>query len=250
MDAGAPDPHQPQAGLAADPRRPGEESPGAGGFRAESDARMGRVMEMITSATKPADIRRYSDMYKHLIKLQMVALQNPGRPEHEESFSTHYLACFPEDGAWVDGEDPTAGGGDGPTPSQIQELQRSAKTYCEMDSRERELRARVSEIRSVKSKLSENVMRFMRRYGVDDLEVGDQGKIVYRTRTVKKKPTREQVRDRILSFFPDDPATAERLVALVSEEAEAVERESIRMAPVSSGSARDHRAAISRIAGG
>ena len=218
-----------------------------GGFRAESDACMGRVMEMITSATKAADIRRYSDMYKHLIKLQMVALQNPGRPEHEESFSTHYLACFPEDGAWVEG---ASDEGDRPTPSQIQDLQRSAKTYCEMDSRERELKARVSEIRSVKSKLSENVMRFMRRYGVDDLEVGDQGKIVYRTRTVKKKPTREQVRERILSFFPEDLETAERLVALVSEEAEAIERESIRMAPVASGSDRDHRSAMGRLAQG
>jgi hypothetical protein len=210
---------------------------------------MGRVMEMITSAAKPADIRRYSDMYKHLIKLQMVALQNPGRTEHEENFSTHYLACFPEDGAWVDGGGGAAEG-EAPTQAQIQELQRSAKTYCEMDNRERELKARVSEIRSVKSKLSENVMRFMRRYGVDDLEVGDQGKIVYRTRTVKKKPTREQVRERIVSFFPGDPETAEKLVALVSEEAEAVERESIRMAPVAAGGAKDHRAAMGWLATG
>jgi len=94
------------------------------------------------------------------------------------------------------------------------------KSWIELDDESRKLQARQKEIREAKTKLSENILIFMRDNQVDNftLEGDGTGTLSRSVRTSKAPLRREQLRSQLLLQFADQPQrVAEALKAIEGE---------------------------------
>jgi hypothetical protein len=80
------------------------------------------------------------------------------------------------------------------------------KSWIALDDESRKLQARQKEIREEKSKISDNILGFMRDNEVDNFTFeGDEGTLKRTVRTSKPPLRRELVKKQLLLHFADQP---------------------------------------------
>jgi hypothetical protein len=180
-------------------------------FAEWSNGCLNRVVDHIGSLEGKADVRRFSDVYQHLLKLQRVALQS-GDAATRERFAVEYGVCAPvvEPGATLSGD--TAA--DKPTEQQLDEFRKTVRAWFTLDDEERELRKRAGERRMLKGRLTVDILDFMARFRIEDLKTG-QGVLRSFRREVAKQPTRAVATRRLYEFFTDRPEVADSLALTV-----------------------------------
>jgi seryl-tRNA synthetase len=101
------------------------------------------------------------------------------------------------------------------------------KAWIELDDESRKLQTRQKEIRDEKSKISDNILGFMRDNQVDNFTFeGNEGTLKRTVRTSKPPLRRELVKTQLLLHFADQPQrVADALKSLEGNEENITQRE-------------------------
>jgi hypothetical protein len=101
------------------------------------------------------------------------------------------------------------------------------KAWIELDDESRKLQSRQKEIREEKSKISDNILGFMRDNQVDNFTFeGNEGTLKRTVRTSKPPLRRELVKSQLLLHFADQPQrVADALKSLEGNEDNITQRE-------------------------
>lgn len=101
------------------------------------------------------------------------------------------------------------------------------KAWIELDDESRKLQSRQKEIREEKSKISDNILGFMRDNQVDNFTFeGNEGTLKRTVRTSKPPLRRELVKSQLLLHFADQPQrVADALKSLEGNEENITQRE-------------------------
>jgi hypothetical protein len=79
------------------------------------------------------------------------------------------------------------------------------KEWVTLDDQERDLKARIKEIREKKTQNSEHILKFMRDNSVDDFKLEGQGSLSRSVRTSRPALSRDKIRTQLLIQFADQP---------------------------------------------
>lgn len=226
-------------------------------FQDSSSRRLDRFLDHIANTRDPAEKRRCTDMYKHLSNKQREALLS-GEEAAREAFEREYLACAPAFGFCGgaaqrpedrDEQDSSGFDDDGsapepPTEEQREEFRRTVKTFFKTYDDEKDLRRRATELASIRKRLEEAIVVFMRRFDIEDVDTRE-GKLRCIKCTTRGAPNRADMEERIRVFFGEDTNAAEALRGNLFERKEAVERTALRrIAPRAGAAAASANAAI------
>jgi len=170
-----------------------------------SNSCLNRVVDHIGSLEKKADIRRYTDVYQHLLKLQRDALESDCAQDRVERFRKEWGACEPTLTRDSDESEEPREPGEQPTADQKEEFKKTVAAWFQVDDEERELKRRASERRMIKGRLTAIVVSFMQRFEIEDLETRD-GSLRFFKREVSRIPNKEVQMRRIADFFGEDNA--------------------------------------------
>lgn len=229
-------------------------------FSGRSFLAMQRLADYMRIVVDKNEFVKLSDRYGYLARLQSLALASSlkadaeaggserERTPEEARFETEFAAYAPgmaaaagiepapydndEDGNRYE-EDSAGGGGGGgasPSDSQMEEFQRTVNAWYQLDDEERaaaeriaQMRKQVREKQELKRRLSDAIMAFMERFGIDDLTTS-KGVLRYHRRDVRKGASKKLILERLRERLGDE---AEELVGTVSAP-ETVERRSLR----------------------
>lgn len=167
-----------------------------------SNACLNRVVDHIGSLDKKTDIRRYTDVYQHLLKIQRDVLESECAPDREDRFRKEWATCEPTLNGSADEQDP-ADPGEQPTPEQLEEFKKTVAAWFQVDDEERELKRRAGERRMLKGRLTAIVLSFMQRFEIEDLDTRD-GKLRFFKREVSRAPNKDLQMKRIIDFFGEE----------------------------------------------
>lgn len=170
-------------------------------FVAYSNACLNRIVDHIGGLDRKADVRKYTDVYQHLLKIQRDALESGCNDDRVERFGREWRVCEPT----LSGEQDLSDAGEQPTPEQLEEFKKTVSAWFQVDDEERELRRRAGERRMLKGKLTASVVSFMKRFDIDDLKTRD-GTIRFFKREVSLTPNRDVQVKRIIDFFGEEKA--------------------------------------------
>lgn len=170
-------------------------------FCARSNACLNRVVDHIGSLDNKSDVRKYSDVYQHLLKAQRVALESGCSPDAVDRFEREWAVCETCLGGGSVAPDGVAGES-GPSEEQLEEFRRRVAAWFVLDDEERAARRRGAERRMLKKGLSDSIREFMTRHGIDNLETRD-GCLASYEREVKSSPNRATQMQRIKEYFAE-----------------------------------------------
>lgn len=195
------------------------------GFIAFSNACLNRVVDHIGGIESRSDVRKYTDVYQHLLKVQRAAIEAGCDEASVARFSREWAVCEPTlSGA--EHEEPGEPG-EQPTPEQITEFRKTVSAWFQLDDEEKELKKKAGEKRMLKGRLTTSILSFMQRFDIEDLKTRD-GNLRFFKREVKRMPNRSTQVQRIMDFFGEDKAdVAETFTSRVFE-TERVEKCGIR----------------------
>lgn len=100
------------------------------------------------------------------------------------------------------------------------------QAYMEVDDKLRKLHAAAKELNRNKKTLGEQILAFMARYNIEDLNTRN-GKLRYRMTFVKVPASQKEMRNRFMSAF-DATKTAEEISRVVFDARERIARASLR----------------------
>eukprot|EP00873_Tetraselmis_striata_P033778 jgi/Tetstr1/454042/TSEL_040961.t1 len=193
-------------------------------FIEHSNACLNRVVDHIGGIQSKSDVRKYTDVYQHLLKVQRAAIEE-GRPDSEavDRFRREWAVCEPTlGGAGLD-EAGEGEAGEQPTAEQLEEFKKTVAAWFQLDDSEKDLKRRASEKRMLKGRLTTGILAFMRRFDIEDLKTRD-GNLRFFRREVAKTPPRAVQMQRIVDFFGEDRADMLETFKTRVFEAQRVER--------------------------
>lgn len=174
-------------------------------FIARSNAALNRVVDHIGGIENKSDVRKYTDVYQHLLKIQRAAIES-GSTESDavRRFEREWAVCEPTLSGGAEFDQPGEPG-EQPTPEQMEEFKRTVAAWFALDDEEKELKKRAGEKRMLKGRLTASVLSFMQRFDIDDLKTRD-GNLRFFRREVTRQPPRAVQMQRINDFFGEDKA--------------------------------------------
>jgi hypothetical protein len=195
-------------------------------FIARSNACLNRVVDHISGVENKSDVRKFTDVYQHLLKAQRGAIES-GTIDSEAvlRFEREWAICAPAITGGYEYDDEETG--EQPTPEQLEEFKKTVAAWFSLDDEERELRKRANEKRMLKGRLTSSVLAFMRRFEIEDLKTRD-GNLRFFRREVKRMPPRTVQLQRISDFFGEDKLEVIESFTSRVFEAQRVERCGIR----------------------
>ena len=103
-------------------------------------------------------------------------------------------------------------------------------TWMEVDNKIRQLQVMLKDRRAFKTRLTEKIMRVMKRYDLKSLDMGDAGVIQSRKSQVKTPISQKAIRNGINTYFENinNVTLGMQLVDTVFNNRERVERTSLR----------------------
>lgn len=173
-------------------------------FIDHSNACLNRVVDHIGGIENKSDVRKYTDVYQHLLKVQRSAIEAGGDEAAVARFDREWAVCEPTL-AGGEGYEDDAEPGEQPTPEQLTEFRKTVSAWFQLDDEEKELRKKAGEKRMLKGRLTSSILSFMQRFDIEDLKTRD-GNLRFFKREVKKMPTRTTQMQRIMDFFGEDKA--------------------------------------------
>jgi hypothetical protein len=193
-------------------------------FVTRSSAALNRIVDHIASLESKSDIRKYNDLYLHLLKIQRRAVDAKGDDASRRLFDREWSLCE----AALDGaEDYDDSPAEQPTEQQLDEFKKTVAAWFQLDDEEKQLKKRAGERAMLKKRLTSSVVSFMQRFDIEALNTRDgQGTLKFFRREVSKMPAKSVQMQRISDFF-GDPGDAERFATTVFK-AETVERCGVR----------------------
>ena len=205
------------------------------GFLDESLKALGRLAAYMQTLTSGEEFARYNGRYAALLRLQAEAVHGPDetRAAAEAAFRREYASCNPALALTPEQERDVAAAADGegggapppptPTKEQCDEIKKVVHAWCQIDNEEREMKARIQAMRKIcvekaklKTQLSESIMLFMERFGVEDFEVKNGlGILRFNKRDVKKAATKGDIVARLKEYLESNEEFSERLIEAV-----------------------------------
>ena len=194
-------------------------------FIDRSNACLNRVVDHISGVENKSDVRKFTDVYQHLLKAQRLAIES-GDAESDAvlRFEREWAVCAPAISGYEYDDEET---GEQPTPEQLEEFKKTVAAWFSLDDEERELRKRANEKRMLKGRLTASVLAFMSRFDIEDLKTRD-GNLRFFRREVKRMPPRTVQLQRISDFFGEDKREVFESFTSRVYEAQRVERCGIR----------------------
>ena len=112
----------------------------------------------------------------------------------------------------------------------LQEFRHDVNTWMEVDNKIRQLQVMLKDRRAFKTRLTEKIMRVMKRYDLKSLDMGDAGVIQSRKSQVKTPISQKAIRNGINTYFENinNVTLGMQLVDTVFNNRERVERTSLR----------------------
>ena len=210
--------------------------PFAGGgmdFLEHSRTKLAGLLDAIGGLTDKGEIRRHTDRYTHLLKLQLLAATaapadaDAARRRFDDEYAVVALPRAVDDGA------NGANGGAAPSAEQMEEFRRTVSAWYVTDNEEKALRRQMAGLRlqvsdraALKAGLTEKIMAFMERHDIEDLSTRD-GVLRFNRVEVRRAVNKNVMVDRIKEYFGGDESAAEALIGNVTEPV-SVERCSLR----------------------
>jgi hypothetical protein len=143
---------------------------------------------------------RYTDMYRHMLKLQLagLTLEGGGRLDARNGFAEMYRGCS---ALLAPGAVPVPeGAGDG---ERMEEFRRTVAAWFTLDDEEKVIRAKLQDLRKelvrktqYKAQFSESIKSFMEQHRIDNVNTRE-GMLSFVRRDVMKQPTRNELVERI-----------------------------------------------------
>lgn len=117
-----------------------------------------------------------------------------------------------------------------PSDAMFDEFREDVETWMEVDNSIRNLQVMLRERRAFKSRLTEKITAFMRKYDLSNLDMGSAGIIRSRRSQVKTPVSQKTIRDDIESYFTNinNITMGMQLLDSVFNSRERVERVSLR----------------------
>lgn len=170
-------------------------------FITYSNSCLNKVVDHIGGIESKSDVRKYTDVYQHLLKVQRAAIESRCDDELVARFNREWAVCEPTlNGAEY--EDPGEPG-EQPTQEQLTEFKKTVSAWFQLDDEEKELKKRAGEKRMLKGRLTASILSFMQRFDIEDLKTRD-GNLRFFKREVKKMPNKSIQMQRIMDFFGED----------------------------------------------
>lgn len=196
-------------------------------FIAFSNACLNRVVDHIGGIDNKSDVRKYTDVYQHLLKVQRAAIESgDNESDPVRRFHREWAVCEPTLSG-VDFQDESSDAGEQPTPEQLQEFKKTVAAWFQLDDEEKELKKRAGEKRMLKGRLTASILSFMQRFDIEDLKTRD-GNLRFFKREVKALPSKTVQLQRISEFFGDEKADVFEMFKSRVFQTERVERCGIR----------------------
>ena len=177
-------------------------------FSNRSNYCLNAIVDHIGTLDNKSDIRRFTGIYQHLMKLQRQVFETQMSPESIRQFDSDWNTCELAlrgiEADECDGEDED----EQPTKEQLETFKKTVAAWVELDDEEKRLRKAAMEKKTLKDRLSTSISAFMNRYGIEDLDVdaGDKKyRMKYFTRQVKVMPSKAIQLSRISDFFGENP---------------------------------------------
>lgn len=170
-------------------------------FYAESNKLLAGMLDGVSSSQDQAMMFRELDAYRHLNKLQAMAMAEGTNELRERFFNEFYSRNT--------ALHPTSEGVQ-PSEEQVSEFRGHVRTWFQLDTELKDLQRQMRDKRAVKNKLREVILDFMRRYNIEELRTQD-GRLRFETRSVKRAPTKAQIQDSLMSLFESQPEVADQL---------------------------------------
>lgn len=196
------------------------------GFTTRSNACLNRVVDHIGGLDSKSDIRKYTDVYQHLLKVQRAALEADGDPELVARFEREWSVCEPTLYGEAPDDEP-AEPGEKPSQEQLEEFRKTVAAWFQLDDEEKAFKKRAAEKRMLKGRLTASILSFMQRFEIDDLKTRD-GNLRFFKREVKKLPPKTVQMQRIADFFGDGQEEQLEEFKTAVFQAERVERRGLR----------------------
>lgn len=113
-----------------------------------------------------------------------------------------------------------------PNATQMNDFTAYVATWLKLDTDISRLATALKERRSAKRQLTENILAFMIRFGIDDLDTLEC-RLSYRVRQVRTPLPHRVIHERLAGIYSNDPVTARSITDTVFNR-ERVERVSLR----------------------
>lgn len=193
-----------------------------GDFSCRSNGCLNRLVDHIGGLDSRADVRKFNDVYQHLLKAQRAALESGCDAAMVDRFDREWAVCETCLGG---GAPPPSG--ESPSEEQLEEFRRKVSAWFQLDDEERAARRRGAERRLLKSGLTGAIQAFMQRFGIEDLETRE-GTLRTYEKEVRPVPNRAVQLQRIGEFFAGREADLEVFKCKVFEPSPATVRSGIR----------------------
>lgn len=112
----------------------------------------------------------------------------------------------------------------------MEEFTASVAMWLKLDSEITRLQCALRERRVVKRQLTETILAFMRRFGIDDLDTLEC-RLSCKVRHVRPPLPRRLIHERLAGIYAADPVAARAVTDVVFDRGDRVERLSLRRCP-------------------
>lgn len=160
------------------------------------------MLDTASSTTDPSRVLREIDAYRHLQKLQILAMTSSDPNAKEMFFKEVYNRRFAVSSS---GEQTST-----PSEQQISEFRTHVSKWFQLDSEIKELQDLLKDKRTVKNKIRDIILSFMKRYNIEELRT-QNGKLRFETRSVNRFPSKTEIKENMQLALRDMPDLAEEL---------------------------------------
>lgn len=101
-----------------------------------------------------------------------------------------------------------------PDNASLEEFKNQVRIWIELDNNIKKIKQDINEKNNIKKELTNQILRFMIRFNIEDLNTKDGSKLRYKVSQVKVKPSTTDIKNRMSENF-DKVKTAEELVEKV-----------------------------------
>lgn len=160
------------------------------------------MLETTSHTSDPAHVLREIDAYRHLQKLQILAMTSGDAALRKSFFEEVYNRRV----ALSSSTDQESA----PSEQQISEFRSHVSKWFQLDSEIKELQELSKDKRTVKNKLRDVILNFMQRYNIEELRT-QNGKLRFETRSVHRFPSKTEIKENMQLALRDMPELAEEL---------------------------------------